>query len=55
MTDEIEIGNLLIKNQTMLILSELTELPHFEGDGLGGLGFDTLSNGYPTLIDNLYS
>lgn len=39
----------------MLLLSDLTELKRFEGDGLGGLGFDTLSDGYPTLIDNLYS
>ena len=39
----------------MLILDELTELKKFEGDGLVGLGFNTLSDGYATLIDNLYS
>ncbi|CAD8202554.1 unnamed protein product [Paramecium octaurelia] len=55
MVENLKIGSLLIRNQTMLILDELTELKKFEGDGLAGLGFDTLSDGYPTLIDNLFS
>lgn len=39
----------------MLIIDELTELKNFKGDGLAGLGFNTLSDGYPTLIDNLFT
>lgn len=37
----------------MLLVINLSELDHFEGDGLVGLGFDTLSDGYPTIIDTL--
>ncbi|CAD8107961.1 unnamed protein product [Paramecium primaurelia] len=54
MVENLKIGQLLIQNQTMLLLDELTELKKFEGDGLAGLGFDTLSDGYPTIIDNLF-
>ena len=38
----------------MLALDELTELEQFEGDGLAGMGFKSLSEGYPTLLDNLF-
>ncbi|CAD8121820.1 unnamed protein product [Paramecium sonneborni] len=55
MTDNLKIAQLLIQNQTILILDELTEIQNFEGDGLAGLGFSTLSDGYPTLIDNLFT
>ncbi|CAD8199952.1 unnamed protein product [Paramecium pentaurelia] len=55
MIENLKIASFLIQNQTMLILDELTELKKFEGDGLAGLGFDTLSDGYPTLIDNLFT
>lgn len=54
MVDDVGISTLIAHNQTLLALDELTELQHFEGDGLAGLGFKTLSDGYPTLIDNLF-
>lgn len=36
-------------------MESLKEISHFLGDGLVGLGFSTLSDSHPTLIDTLYA
>ncbi|KAM3146083.1 hypothetical protein pb186bvf_001740 [Paramecium bursaria] len=51
--DNFKIGAFEVHNQTFLILDELSELKHFLGDGLIGLGFSSLSEYHPTLLDNL--
>lgn len=38
----------------MLEVLKLKDLKKFEGDGLVGLGFASLSKEHLTLIDNLY-
>jgi len=51
--DNIEISGLLVEDQGFLLMSELNGFSSLYTDGLIGLGFATLSNGTPTLLDNL--
>lgn len=36
------------------MVENIAEISHFLGDGIIGLGFPTLSNGHPTIMDSLY-
>ena len=36
-----------------MLVDEIGGMDDYELDGLVGLGFKTLSEGYPTLLDNL--
>ena len=42
-----------VSEQGMLVISSQNAFDRLKADGICGLGFETLSYGYPTFIDNL--
>ena len=52
--DQVALGdNLTIDNQMFLLATEIHDFGEYFSDGICGLGFTSLSQGYPTFIDNL--
>ncbi|KRX05249.1 Aspartic peptidase domain [Pseudocohnilembus persalinus] len=53
--DQLTIGDKVIKNQDFLSVYSVNDFTQFPADGLIGLGSTQLNDGYPTMMDNLYS
>ncbi|OMJ66508.1 hypothetical protein SteCoe_36617 [Stentor coeruleus] len=53
--ESISAENLTVKEQHFVLAKSIYDLDGLDSDGLMGLGFDYLSDGYPTFIENLKS
>lgn len=52
-TETISVGDLTVNQQDFILSTSDSDLDMLVSDGLLGLGFNQLSNGYPTFIENL--
>ena len=55
LTDTISIQNMTVTNQYFVLVTKMTQVSNFLGDGLLGMGYASLSDGHKTLLDNLYN
>lgn len=53
--DTISLGGLDVQNQEMVLAYKNMDLEGLASDGLLGLGFKELSDGVPTVIDNMFN
>ena len=54
-SDSVMMGDssLLAENQSFILITKDSDFNNMKADGILGLGFDRLSNGVPTVVDNL--